>query len=92
MNRRDFLRRSALLAGGIGLTPQAIELIERLTPRKYVQGWTQSEQARLDALLSRMLADGLRAIRRDMAMRSLVQRDYIAHGPRLIQRLSGLVA
>lgn len=39
MNRRDWFRRAALIAGGV-LAADQIELIERLTPRRYVNGWT----------------------------------------------------
>jgi hypothetical protein len=38
MNRRDWLRRAAILAGG-AIAADQIELIERLTPKRYVQGW-----------------------------------------------------
>lgn len=37
MNRREWLRRAAIIAGGV-IAADQIELIERLTPRRYVNG------------------------------------------------------
>ncbi len=48
MNRRDWLRRAAWIAGGV-LAADQIELIEKLTPKRYVQGWTPRQLSiRLD--------------------------------------------
>ena len=39
MNRREWLRNAAILAGG-ALAADQVELIERLTPRRLFAGWT----------------------------------------------------
>jgi hypothetical protein len=38
MNRRDWLRRAAIIVGGV-IAADQLELIERLTPKRYVNGF-----------------------------------------------------
>lgn len=46
MNRREWLRNAALIAGGV-LAADQIELIEKLTPRNYVTGFDRSFKVRI---------------------------------------------
>lgn len=47
MNRRDFLRRSALIAAGVVAADQ-LELLERLAHRRVFAGWSPTLYERID--------------------------------------------